>query len=89
MVAVQKDTVSNLALGKEGRRWFVCVCLFVWKILSVGKTEKARGTVEQPMQRPVYENMVHLRNCNWINFVVDIQEVKFEREAGQVRKGPL
>ena len=55
----------------------------------MGKTGKARGTVEQPMQRPLYENMVHLRNCNWISFVVDIQEVKFETEAGQVRKGPL
>ena len=54
-VAVQKDTVSNLALRREGRRWFLFV---FWKILSVGKTEKARGTVEQPMQRPVYENMV-------------------------------
>lgn len=54
MVAVQEDTVSNLALRREGRRWFV-----FWKILSVGKTE-SKGTVEQPAQRPVCESVAHL-----------------------------
>lgn len=47
-------------------------------------------TGEQPVQRLVCENMVRLQKCNYMSFVVDRQEAKFERERlGQVRKGPL
>lgn len=41
MVAVQKDTASNLAWRRDGLFLFVGF-FFFWKILSLGKAKKAR-----------------------------------------------
>ena len=62
MVAVQKDTASNLAWRRDGL-FLLVGFFFFWKILSLGEAKQER-TVEQPMQRLVYENMVRLQNCN-------------------------
>ena len=43
MVAVQKDTASNLAWRRDGLFLFVgFFFFFFWKILSLGKAKKAR-----------------------------------------------
>lgn len=40
-VAVQKDTVSNLALRREGRRWFLFVCFL--ENTKCGKDRESKG----------------------------------------------